>query len=278
MQDMKHLLVESRNFDNRRAAVIAVHFLLATAVITVYEQVANFDFVSWGDAAYIVDNPNVREGVISEGLGWVFTAGYRSNWHPLTWISHMVDCQLFGLDPAGHHLVGVGWHVLCTLFLFELLRRTTGRLLAGAVVAGFALLSLSPSRNARDSAPRAGRDTRFGRRPGNDQHAGVALAFPNAARRMAPVHRHAPVGDRPDPGRPPGDDGPIHLSGAGRSVPDGRLWSGGVGAAAAAPRARWCSQRRSSVARRSFAKAVRSSITHSSGSSRVPEAGPLSCH
>jgi hypothetical protein len=125
-----------------RGAALCVHALLAAAIAAVYAPVANFHFVNWDDPAYVVDNPVVRAGLTREGLVWAFTSAAAANWHPLTWISHMADCELFGLDAGAHHVVGVAWHALCTLLLFELFRRTTGRLWPAAAVA--ALFALHP--------------------------------------------------------------------------------------------------------------------------------------
>src|SRR5213079_3084276 len=121
----------------RRVAV-----LLAVATLAVYAQVAGHGFVSYDDPDYVSGNPYARAGLTRAGLSWALTTGHASNWHPLTWLSHMLDCQLFGLRAGAHHLVSVGFHVANTLLLFLLLRRMTRALWRSALVA--ALFALHP--------------------------------------------------------------------------------------------------------------------------------------
>jgi protein O-mannosyl-transferase len=100
--------------------------LLIIVTCTVYWQVNSYQFVNFDDGKYILENPHVRTGLTSEGFIWAFTSTYASNWHPLTWLSHMLDVQLFGLDPGPHHLVNVLFHAINTVLLFLLLLRMTG--------------------------------------------------------------------------------------------------------------------------------------------------------
>ena len=79
---------------------------------------ARHGFVNYDDPDYITTNPHVKAGLTWSGIVWAFQSGEASNWHPLTWISHMVDCQLFGLNPAGHHLVNLLFHTANTVLLF----------------------------------------------------------------------------------------------------------------------------------------------------------------
>ena len=88
------------------------------------------DFICLDDDSYIVSNSHVNKGLTWAGLGWAFQSGYAANWHPLTWISHMLDCQLFGLNPGGHHLTNLLFHVANTLLLFLWLNQFTGRFVA----------------------------------------------------------------------------------------------------------------------------------------------------
>jgi Flp pilus assembly protein TadD len=125
----------------RKNALLVVLLLLA-AVAAVYGQTLGFDFLIHDDRKYVTDNPHVREGLTVEGIGWAFTSMRASNWHPLTWISHMKDCQLFGLEPAGHHFTNVLLHCLNALLLFGLLMRMTGRMWPSSIVA--ALFALHP--------------------------------------------------------------------------------------------------------------------------------------
>lgn len=115
---------------------------LAAATIGVYCRAGKFDFINFDDPDYVTENPIVRAGLTFRGLGWAFTHCYADNWHPLTWISHMLDCQLFGLNPAGPHLVNVALHAANSVLLFLLLHRMTGAQWRSAMVA--ALFALHP--------------------------------------------------------------------------------------------------------------------------------------
>jgi len=119
----------------KNQALIAVCLLLAAVTLLCYWPVTNHSFISLDDRQYIVDNPHVKSGFTWAGFVWAFTSVYASNWHPLTWISHMVDCQLYGLNPAGHHLTSLMLHIANTLLLFALLRQMTRRLWSSALVA-----------------------------------------------------------------------------------------------------------------------------------------------
>ena len=118
--------------------------LLAVATVAVFWQVSWQGFVNFDDPAYVTYNPVVREGLTWSGVVWAFTNlhGEATYWHPVTWLSHMLDCQLFGLKPAGHHLVSLFLHTLNSVLLFAVLRRMTGRRGASAMVA--ALFALHP--------------------------------------------------------------------------------------------------------------------------------------
>ena len=103
--------------------------LLAAATVAVFWQVSRHEFVNFDDPAYVTHNPMVQQGLTWPGVAWAFGElhGEATYWHPVTWLSHMLDCQLFGLRPAGHHLSSLFLHTLNTLLLFVLLRRMTGR-------------------------------------------------------------------------------------------------------------------------------------------------------
>jgi len=116
---------------------------LAAVVLLVYWQTGRFDFIhSYDDREYVVDNPHIRHGITAGGIYWAFITFYAANWHPLTWLSHMLDIDLFGLNPGGHHLTNVVLHLLNTLLLFGLLQRMTAATWRSAVVA--ALFALHP--------------------------------------------------------------------------------------------------------------------------------------
>ena len=119
-----------------------IGLLLASATALVYGQVADFDFTNFDDGPIIYENLNVRGGLTLHGVLWALSTSYFDFWHPLTWWSHMLDCELFGLDPGSHHLVNLGFHVANTLLLFAGLRQMTGAVWRSALVA--ALFALHP--------------------------------------------------------------------------------------------------------------------------------------
>jgi Flp pilus assembly protein TadD len=115
---------------------------LAVATLAVYGQVASHQFIGFDDQAYIQNNPMVTAGLTWKGIVWAFTTFYDSNWHPLAWIAHMVDVQMFGLDAGKHLLVNTLIHAANSVLLFLFLKRVTEARWASAVVA--ALFALHP--------------------------------------------------------------------------------------------------------------------------------------
>jgi protein O-mannosyl-transferase len=115
---------------------------LALAVLAGYGQVWRAEFISYDDPDYVTANPHVQGGLNWTGFIWALTTGHAGNWHPLTWISHMVDVQLYGMNPAGHHLTSVALHLANSILLFLLLQRMTKTMWPGAMVA--ALFALHP--------------------------------------------------------------------------------------------------------------------------------------
>jgi tetratricopeptide (TPR) repeat protein len=109
--------------------------VLLVLVVTAFGATARHGFSDVDDPKYVTDNTHVRQGLTWAGASWAFTAVHAANWHPLTWLSHMADVSLFGLDPAGHHAVGVAWHAVATVLLFLVLARATGRVVPAAAVA-----------------------------------------------------------------------------------------------------------------------------------------------
>ncbi len=105
---------------------VLVALLLALVVVAVYVPVVRFDFTYYDDNEYVTRNPQVLKGLTWEGAGWAFTHGHAANWHPVTWLSHMLDCQLYGLKPAGHHLTNLLLHAANTALVFLVLRCLTG--------------------------------------------------------------------------------------------------------------------------------------------------------
>jgi hypothetical protein len=119
----------------RLPAVICL--VLAAVTLAVYWPVTRHGFINFDDPPYITENPNVQSGLTWHGLAWAFQIGYAAYWQPLTWISHMLDCQLFGLHAAGHHFVNILFHAANAVLLFLLLNRLTGAAWRSAFVAAF---------------------------------------------------------------------------------------------------------------------------------------------
>ena len=112
-----------------------IALLLALATLVVYLPVVHDDFVNFDDQDYVTDNTVVKNGLTWAGIKWAFTTSHAANWHPVTWLSHMTDCQLFGLNPGAHHFVNVLFHVANVVLLFALLLRLTGALWPCAFIA-----------------------------------------------------------------------------------------------------------------------------------------------
>jgi len=119
----------------KHSAIFAFCSLLTLVTLVAYWPVTRHQFVTFDDPQYLYHNPHVKAGLTPSALLWAFQSGYAGNWHPLTWISHMLDCHLYGLNPAGHHLTNLLFHLTNTLLLFLLLRRLTGSLWRSAFVA-----------------------------------------------------------------------------------------------------------------------------------------------
>ncbi len=115
---------------------------LAVVTITAYEPMRHNDFISLDDPAYVVDNPHVNKGITRESVIWAFTTPHSGNWHSLTWLSHILDCQVFGLNAIGHHLTSLLFHIASTLLLFLALKKMTGAVWPSAFVA--AVFALHP--------------------------------------------------------------------------------------------------------------------------------------
>ena len=120
----------------------AVAALLVLLTVAAYFPVHQFGFVQLDDPAYVTENPQVQRGLTVEGVQWAFTTGHAANWHPLTWLSHMLDVSLFGMTPGAHHVVNVVIHTLSTVLLFLLLTGVTSALWRSAFVA--AVFALHP--------------------------------------------------------------------------------------------------------------------------------------
>jgi tetratricopeptide (TPR) repeat protein len=125
-----------------RARTFAICLALAAGTLATYWPVRLHDFVSYDDPGYVTENLQVQRGLTWPSVAWAFRTAHAANWHPVTWLAHMVDCQLFGLKPGGHHLMNLAFHVANTLLLFVLLARMTGACWRSAFVA--ALFALHP--------------------------------------------------------------------------------------------------------------------------------------
>jgi tetratricopeptide (TPR) repeat protein len=108
--------------------------VLVVFTLAIFSQTANHQFINFDDPGYVLKNPVVRNGLTTSGIAWAFTSTAMSNWHPVTWLSHMLDVQLFGLDPAGHHLTSVLLHAMAALLLFLFLEGITGSLWRSFIV------------------------------------------------------------------------------------------------------------------------------------------------
>ena len=125
---------------NQRIFVVSISLTLATLIA--FWQVKHCDFINYDDQAYVNKNSHIQNGLTIDGIRWAFTTGYQGNWHPLTWMSHMLDVELFGLRPWGHHLTNLLLHIANTLLLFFVFQRMTRVFWQSTFVA--ALFALHP--------------------------------------------------------------------------------------------------------------------------------------
>ena len=133
----------SKRFSHKRVyPVLLIAFCLSVVTFAAYWQITGFDFVDYDDNAYVSENPYIHKGLTKESIAWAFTTTYANFWHPFTWLSLMLDYQLFGPGPFGHHVMSLILHTANTLLLFGCFRRLTGRLWQSAFVS--ALFALHP--------------------------------------------------------------------------------------------------------------------------------------
>ncbi|NWF94128.1 MAG: tetratricopeptide repeat protein [Syntrophaceae bacterium] len=121
---------------------LAICFFLIFVTLMAFSQVRHNQFINLDDNLYVTDNPHVKKGLSVRGVVWAFTRIYAGHWHPLTWLSHMLDYDLYKLNPAGHHLTNLLIHLVNTVLLFLLFQRMTGATLRSGFVA--ALFALHP--------------------------------------------------------------------------------------------------------------------------------------
>ena len=134
------LLVDSGNW----RTVLAVCVFLAAVVWLVFGQTLGHEFVNFDDDQYVCKNPQVIHGLNLQGIEWAFTHSVMANWHPLTVMSHMLDCQFYGLHAGGHHLTSLLFHAATAILLFLVLRKMTGTFWRSALVA--AVFAIHPLR------------------------------------------------------------------------------------------------------------------------------------
>ena len=125
-----------------RHSEVLICLLLVISILFVFAQVHDFEFVNYDDTDYVSKNVNVQKGLTAESIVLAFTTVHAANWHPLTWLSHMTDYQLFGLNAGMHHLTNLFFHIINTLLLFFVFRKMTGAVWQSAFVA--ALFALHP--------------------------------------------------------------------------------------------------------------------------------------
>jgi tetratricopeptide (TPR) repeat protein len=134
--EVAHPLVAEAN----KTVTIIISVLLVLSTFAVYWQVQDHEFLGYDDNMYVTDNLTVKAGLTKESVMWAFTTSSYFNWHPMTWLSHIFDYQFYGLNPKGHHLTNLFFHIANTLILFMVLLRMTGTLWqCGFVAAMFAL-------------------------------------------------------------------------------------------------------------------------------------------
>ena len=129
---------------NDRWTVPGVCIFLAVVIWVVFGQTLRHEFVNYDDELYVYENPVVQKGLTWEGFRWALAYGNIGHWHPLTWLSHMLDCQLYGLQAGGHHLTNLLLHGAAAILLFLVLRQMTGFLWRSAFVA--AVFAIHPLR------------------------------------------------------------------------------------------------------------------------------------
>lgn len=130
--------------ENRQWLRISIGVLLIAITWAVFGQTVQYQFINYDDPLYVLENEHVRAGISWQGIEWAFTHVHSQNWHPLTTISHMLDCQLFGVNPGPHHLVNVFWHSLAAVLLFVFLVQATNSTWASGFVA--AVFAIHPLR------------------------------------------------------------------------------------------------------------------------------------
>src|SRR5438270_4586625 len=120
---------------SRRCLSVGVCICLAVLTSVVFGQTVRHDFINYDDPRYVYENTKITNGLNIGGIAWAFTHIHSMNWHPLTTISHMLDCQLYGLKPGAHHFTNVLLHSIVAILLFLVLQQMTSALWRSAFVA-----------------------------------------------------------------------------------------------------------------------------------------------
>ncbi|MBK5276305.1 MAG: tetratricopeptide repeat protein [Desulfuromonadales bacterium] len=129
-------------FNTSTRNIVIACLLLSTITFGVYFKTASHEFLNYDDAEYVTENPHVVSGITGSNIFWAFTTSHSANWHPITWISHMLDVQIYGMNPRGHHITNVIIHTVNSVLLLLLLLRFSGALWQSLFVA--ALFALHP--------------------------------------------------------------------------------------------------------------------------------------
>jgi tetratricopeptide (TPR) repeat protein len=125
-------------FKIRPETIICLFLVLVTGAV--YLQVWNHEFVGYDDDGYVFENARVQNGLTLDNVIWAFKTTHKSNWHPLTWLSHLLDVELFEMQSGRHHMTSVVFHILNSLLLFGVFRKMTGNVWQSGFIAGmFAL-------------------------------------------------------------------------------------------------------------------------------------------
>ena len=133
---------EGGTFHSPAQRNVVLSLLLVAVTLALYNPVSRNGFVNFDDDRYVIDNPQVRAGLRGSTVSWAFTSLEQANWHPLTWLSHALDCQLFQLNPIGHHYINLLLHAANALLLFLILQWFTGYTALSLMVA--ALFAVHP--------------------------------------------------------------------------------------------------------------------------------------
>jgi protein O-mannosyl-transferase len=137
--------LDSRKYSGKDVhtnSVILICLLLVLVTLAVYMQVGSHQFLNLDDPSYVTENPHVLSGITVNSVSWAFSSVDAGNWHPITWLSHLADVQLYGVNPRGHHLTNVVIHILSSVLLLLFLLRASGSLWQSSFVA--ALFALHP--------------------------------------------------------------------------------------------------------------------------------------